>query len=100
MIEEEGLADNAAKMGEVFMRELTGFRPDIVSTVRGRGLLLAMEIKNEGGMLKGGKSRHTFKMYNMTILLVQVLFCVFMLVTVVDTHFVVVFSFQRLTPGM
>ena len=49
MIEEEGLSENSAKMGELFESELSGFRPDIVSKMRGRGLFWAMVIKRKDG---------------------------------------------------
>lgn len=42
---EEKLADNAFAMGEIFRRELSAFQHPIMKTVRGRGLLNAVEIK-------------------------------------------------------
>ena len=49
MIEEEGLSENAAKMGEIFSRELSNLRPDIVLKMRGVGLFWAMVINRKGG---------------------------------------------------
>lgn len=51
MIEEEGLSENAAKMGDIFGRELNSLRPDVVVEARGRGLFWALVIKREGGQL-------------------------------------------------
>jgi len=47
VIEEDGLVDNAAQMGEVFMDGLRGLaerHPDLVSNVRGRGLFTAFTL--------------------------------------------------------
>jgi len=47
VIEEEGLCENAFRMGEIFRRrmfELMKQRPDLISAVRGRGLLNAIDI--------------------------------------------------------
>ncbi len=52
MLEEEGMYDNALRMGEVFKNEMTNL-PDIVTAIRGRGLLWAVVIKSEGGQLMG-----------------------------------------------
>ena len=49
MLEEEGLAENAAKMGEIFSRELGSLRPDIVLKMRGVGLFWAMVINRKDG---------------------------------------------------
>ena len=49
VIEEEGLSENAAKMGEIFSRELKDLRPDIVLKMRGMGLFWAMVIDRKGG---------------------------------------------------
>lgn len=57
MIEEEGLSENAAKMGEIFRRELSNLRPDIVLKMRGVGLFWAMVIDRKGG--KPLKTRHS-----------------------------------------
>lgn len=60
MIEEEGLCENAAKMGEIFHSELSNLRPDIVLKMRGKGLFWAMVINREGSMcnkiVRGTKS--------------------------------------------
>ncbi|XP_044740533.1 ornithine aminotransferase, mitochondrial-like isoform X1 [Chrysoperla carnea] len=47
VIEEEKLADNAAKMGEIFRRELSKLPKSIVSEVRGKGLINAIEINKD-----------------------------------------------------
>ena len=49
MIEEEGLSENAIRMGEIFNRELSNLRPDIVLKMRGIGLFWAMVINRQGG---------------------------------------------------
>ena len=49
MIEEEGLSANAAKMGEIYSRELSNLRPDIVLKMRGMGLFWAMVIDRKDG---------------------------------------------------
>ena len=49
MIEEEGLAENAARMGEVLREELSSLDPAVATTVRGRGLLFAVVIDPQGG---------------------------------------------------
>jgi 4-aminobutyrate aminotransferase-like enzyme len=49
VIEEEGLSENAAKMGEIFSRELSNLRPDIVLKMRGVGLFWAMVIDRKDG---------------------------------------------------
>ena len=48
VLEEEGMYDNAVKMGEVFKNEMTNL-PDVVTEVRGRGLFWGMVIKQQGG---------------------------------------------------
>jgi len=45
VILEENLAERAAKLGEVFRRELTQMNSPIVELVRGKGLLNAAVIK-------------------------------------------------------
>lgn len=48
VVKDERLADNAARLGELFreqMRAVMAQRPDLVTTVRGRGLLNAVIIK-------------------------------------------------------
>ena len=49
VIEEEGLSENAARMGELFEKELSGLCPDVVLRMRGRGLFWAMVIDRKGG---------------------------------------------------
>lgn len=49
MIEEEGLSENAAKMGDIFSKELGNLRSDIVLKIRGRGLFWALVVRREGG---------------------------------------------------
>ena len=52
VVEEEGLAENSARLGEIFRRELSKLNPSIVTCVRGKGLLNGMVIKpQENGML-------------------------------------------------
>jgi len=47
VLEEENLADNALKLGELFRKEMTGIAKnnDLVTTVRGKGLLNAIVIR-------------------------------------------------------
>jgi L-lysine 6-transaminase len=50
IIEAEGLFDHAAKVGEVLMRGLRDFgdrHPDVVSNVRGRGLMCAIDLPDD-----------------------------------------------------
>ena len=51
VIEEEGLAENAARLGRVLRKELEKLDRSIVSAVRGRGLLNAIVITQHDGML-------------------------------------------------
>ena len=51
VIEEEDLAGNAARMGLVLKEELSSLNPDIVTTLRGRGLLWAIVIKESDSKL-------------------------------------------------
>ena len=53
MLIEEGLADNAAKLGEVFRSEMRSIDSERVSLVRGKGLLNAVVIKEQGGVTAG-----------------------------------------------
>lgn len=46
---EEGMIENAARQGAHFMARLKGIRSDVVREVRGRGLMLAVELKSEAG---------------------------------------------------
>ena len=51
VLEEEKLAENAEKMGEILMSELSLLNPDIVKDVRGKGLFIGITIKEMGGEL-------------------------------------------------
>lgn len=46
---EEGMIENSAKMGERFQKGLTEIRSNIIKDVRGRGLMLAVELVPEAG---------------------------------------------------
>jgi ornithine--oxo-acid transaminase len=46
---EEGMIENAEKMGARFQSALTGLRSNIVKQVRGRGLMIAVELQAEAG---------------------------------------------------
>jgi ornithine--oxo-acid transaminase len=46
---EEGMIENAARQGAHFMARLKGIRSDVVREVRGRGLMLAVELTSEAG---------------------------------------------------
>ncbi len=51
VIEREGLVANAAKVGKYFKEKLAGLKskyPDLVTAVRGEGLLLGMELSRPG----------------------------------------------------
>lgn len=51
ILEEEGLIDHAAKMGQYFVSQLEGIRDNhpAVLDVRGKGLLLGMKLAGDGG---------------------------------------------------
>jgi ornithine--oxo-acid transaminase len=49
VMEEEGLADNAARMGAILREELNKLDKKIVRDVRGKGLLCAIEIESVDG---------------------------------------------------
>lgn len=51
MLEEEKLAENAQRMGELLRAELNKLPKDIVTTVRGKGLLNAVVIKETKGKI-------------------------------------------------
>lgn len=51
MLEEEKLAENAQRMGEKLRAELNKLPKDIVTTVRGKGLLNAVVIKETRGIV-------------------------------------------------
>ena len=46
---EEGMIENAARMGEYFMKALSGFKSPLVKEVRGKGLLIGVELFPEAG---------------------------------------------------
>jgi ornithine--oxo-acid transaminase len=46
---EEGMIENSAQMGERFQKGLTDIRSNIIKDVRGRGLMLAVELVPEAG---------------------------------------------------
>jgi ornithine--oxo-acid transaminase len=46
---EEGMIENAAKMGDYFKQGLAAIQADIIKEVRGRGLMLAVEFRPEAG---------------------------------------------------
>jgi len=46
---EEGMIENSAVQGEYFRTRLQGMRSDMVREVRGRGLMLAVELHPEAG---------------------------------------------------
>lgn len=50
-MEEEKLADNAQRMGEKLRAQLNKLPKDIVTTVRGKGLLNAVVIKETKGIV-------------------------------------------------
>lgn len=49
VLEEEKLAENAERMGQLLRSELRKLPSDIVTTVRGKGLLNAVVIKQTKG---------------------------------------------------
>ncbi len=49
VVKEENLAENAAKLGEIFRNELRKIDSDMIETVRGKGLLNAVVIKPKNG---------------------------------------------------
>jgi ornithine--oxo-acid transaminase len=49
VIEKEKLADNAARLGEIFRNELRKIKSDMIEVVRGKGLLNAVVIKPKNG---------------------------------------------------
>lgn len=49
VLTEEGMIENSAAMGDYFMAELKSIRSNIVKEVRGRGLMLAVELNPEAG---------------------------------------------------
>jgi len=49
VLTEEGMVENSAAMGDYFMAGLKSIRSNIVKEVRGRGLMLAVELHPEAG---------------------------------------------------
>ncbi|MEK1897481.1 MAG: ornithine--oxo-acid transaminase [Rhizobium sp.] len=49
VLTEEGMIENAAVMGDYFLEGLHSIRSNIVKTVRGRGLMMAVELVPEAG---------------------------------------------------
>ncbi len=49
VLKEEKLAENAAKLGEVLLRELKGMKHEMIELVRGKGLFCAMVIRPHKG---------------------------------------------------
>ena len=50
VVQEEKLAENAEKLGVILREELNKLPKDIVTTVRGKGLLNAIVIKDNPGI--------------------------------------------------
>ena len=46
---DEGMIENAERQGAHFMTQLKGIRSDVVREVRGRGLMLAIELHAHAG---------------------------------------------------
>ena len=51
VLEEEKLAENATKMGEILRSEISLLNPEIVVDVRGKGLFTGITIKEMKGLL-------------------------------------------------
>jgi ornithine--oxo-acid transaminase len=49
VLTEEGMIENAARMGDYFLEGLRSIRSNIVKDVRGRGLMMAVELEPEAG---------------------------------------------------
>jgi ornithine--oxo-acid transaminase len=49
VLTEEGMIDNAAKMGEYFITQLQNIKSPYIKEVRGKGLLIGLELKSEAG---------------------------------------------------
>jgi ornithine--oxo-acid transaminase len=50
VIVEEGLCENATKMGNLFISELNRIKSPLIKEVRGRGLFVGIEIKKGEGI--------------------------------------------------
>jgi len=46
---EEGMIENAAKLGPYFMKELSGIKSPYIKEVRGKGLMIGVELHKEAG---------------------------------------------------
>ena len=46
---EEGMIENASRMGEYFLSQLQGMRSPVIKEVRGKGLLIGVELIPEAG---------------------------------------------------
>lgn len=60
VLEEENLAENAEKMGTILRNELMKLPSDIVTTVRGKGLLNAIVIRETKGTESHHVTRYSF----------------------------------------
>ena len=49
VLEEEKLAEHSARLGEIMIPELSKLNPAVVKTVRGKGLMNAIEINPTDG---------------------------------------------------
>jgi ornithine--oxo-acid transaminase len=49
VIKNEKLAENAERLGQIFRKEFTGIKSDMIELVRGKGLLNAVVIRPKGG---------------------------------------------------
>jgi ornithine--oxo-acid transaminase len=49
VVKEELLAENAARLGPIFINELKNIKSDMIAEVRGKGLFVAMVIKQQEG---------------------------------------------------
>ena len=49
MLVEEGLVENSANVGEYFKAQLATLNSDIIDEVRGKGLMIAVELTPEAG---------------------------------------------------
>ena len=49
VLTEEGLIENSAKMGELFLAGLRSIRSSLIKEVRGRGLMIGLELHPEAG---------------------------------------------------
>lgn len=66
VLEEERLAENAERMGELLRSELRKLPRDIVTTVRGKGLLNAIVIKETKGRLSVKSLKYEVTVWHIT----------------------------------